>query len=284
MELNRKIDLAIKLLQSIPQDGPIELSYSGGKDSDVILELAKMAGIPFEAIYKMTTIDPPGTIKHCKDQGVTIFKPKTTFSHLLETKGMPSRFRRFCCSDLKEYKVYDRAIQGIRRCESIKRAKRYNEPEECRVYPNKQKVRIYFPILEWTDADVEKFIKMRNIKCAPVYYDESGNFHVERRLGCIGCPLKSDVGLSDYEKYPKLLKVHIKAYQKYLDSNKDNKFPKFLNGSAYNGFFYRLFCRSTEEYIMRIGGAYSPTRRLMQNNSWNNILALNFNYGFNSAN
>ena len=54
MDLNRKIELAIKLLQSIPQDGPIELSYSGGKDSDVILELAKMAGIPFEAIYKNT--------------------------------------------------------------------------------------------------------------------------------------------------------------------------------------------------------------------------------------
>ena len=35
MQLNHKIELAIKLLQSIPQDGPIELSYSGGKDSDV---------------------------------------------------------------------------------------------------------------------------------------------------------------------------------------------------------------------------------------------------------
>ena len=42
-DLNKKIDFAIKLLQSIPQDGPIELSYSGGKDSDVILELARMS-------------------------------------------------------------------------------------------------------------------------------------------------------------------------------------------------------------------------------------------------
>ena len=52
MDYKRKIDFAIKLLRSIPQDGPIELSYSGGKDSDVILELVRMAGIPFEAIYK----------------------------------------------------------------------------------------------------------------------------------------------------------------------------------------------------------------------------------------
>ena len=43
--IEKKIDQAIKLLQSIPQDGPIELCYSTGKDSDVILELAKMADV-----------------------------------------------------------------------------------------------------------------------------------------------------------------------------------------------------------------------------------------------
>ena len=35
-ELQKKVDFAIKLLQSIPQDGDIEISYSGGKDSDVM--------------------------------------------------------------------------------------------------------------------------------------------------------------------------------------------------------------------------------------------------------
>lgn len=36
-ELEHKVDLAIRLLSSIPQDCEIELSYSGGKDSDVII-------------------------------------------------------------------------------------------------------------------------------------------------------------------------------------------------------------------------------------------------------
>ena len=63
-DYQKKVARAIRLLKSIPQDGDIEVSYSGGKDSDVILELAKMAGIKFRAIYKNTTIDPPGTIKH----------------------------------------------------------------------------------------------------------------------------------------------------------------------------------------------------------------------------
>ena len=69
-DYEKKVDFALKLLRSIPQDGEIEISYSGGKDSDVILELAKMAGIPYRAIYKNTTIDPPWTIKHCKGKGV----------------------------------------------------------------------------------------------------------------------------------------------------------------------------------------------------------------------
>lgn len=50
--LNKKIQQAIKLLQSIPSHNgePIEIAYSGGKDSDVILELARMAKINFKAI------------------------------------------------------------------------------------------------------------------------------------------------------------------------------------------------------------------------------------------
>lgn len=262
MDLSKKIDFAIRLLQSIPQDGPIELSYSGGKDSDVILELAKMSGIPFEPIYKNTTIDPPGTIQHCKDNGVTIVPPKKTFLQVMAERGMPSRFRRFCCSELKEYKIHDRAIQGIRRSESTKRAKRYKEPEECRVYNSKEKVRVYFPILEWTDEDVETFIKERNIRCAPVYYDENGKFHVERRLGCIGCPLKSNVGLSDFVKYPKMLKAQIRAYQNYLDAHPDRKFYKEIDGSAYNGFYYRLFCKTHDDYINAMNPGMFPEAQL----------------------
>lgn len=248
MDYKKKIESAIKLLRSIPQDGPIELCYSGGKDSDVILELAKMAGVPVVPIYKQTSIDPPGTTAHAKEMGVEIRRPKETFFQLVERKGNPSRFKRFCCEILKEYKIYDRAIVGVRKSESVKRAKRYKEPELCRVFPKGEKCRQYFPILEWTDEDVERFIKDRGIKCAPVYYDEDGNFHVERRLGCIGCPLKSDNGLADFKRYPKFLLAQMKAYQKYLDRHQNSAWYKKIGGSACNTFFYYLFTKSDEEY------------------------------------
>ncbi len=111
--LQHKVDFAIKLLRSIPQDGEIEVSFSGGKDSEVILELAKMAKIPYRAIYKNTTCDPPGTIAHCKSKGVEVLAPTINFFDLVKHAGMPTRFRRICCFYLKEYKVLDRAVQGI---------------------------------------------------------------------------------------------------------------------------------------------------------------------------
>ena len=57
-ELQRKVDRAVKLIQQAGRDAIPEVAYSGGKDSDVILELARMAGIKYRAIYKNTTIDP----------------------------------------------------------------------------------------------------------------------------------------------------------------------------------------------------------------------------------
>lgn len=174
-EIKEKADFAIRLLQSAQKGHPnetIEVSYSGGKDSDVILRLAQMSGIKFEAIYKDTTIDPPGTIKHCRENGVTILRPKETFFQLIERKGFPTRRVRFCCDKLKEYKVKDVAVQGIRRSESVKRFKMYHEPQICRIYgKNKQnRVSIFLPILEWTDQDIAQFIEYQQIRCHPLYY------------------------------------------------------------------------------------------------------------------
>lgn len=246
MDYKRKIDFAIWLLRNIPQDGPIEISYSGGKDSDVILELARMAGIPHEAIYKQTTIDPPGTTAHAKEQGATIIRPKMSFLQLVEKYGMPTRFTRFCCSFLKEYKVYDRAVQGIRRSESTKRAERYKEPEDCRVYNDGGKVRRYLPILEWNDEDVARFIEERGIKCAPAYYDEQGAFHVERRLGCIGCPMATEWKRREqYAEYPKLLKALIQRVNIFYETHGGCRdFP-----DVYHKFFCDLFFRRRNEYL-----------------------------------
>ena len=163
---------------------------------------------------------------------------------------------------MKEYKVYDRAIQGIRRSESVKRAARYKEPEYCRTYPKGEKARIYLPILEWTNEDVAQFIKDRAIHCAPIYYDRGGQFHVERRLGCIGCPLAADNGKGDFVKYPKMLKRIVHSVKIYLDSHKDSKAYEYFDGNAYNLVFKRLFCTNTEEYVNLVSGGLFPEQAI----------------------
>lgn len=257
--LQKKVDFAIRLLRSIPtEDGPVEISYSGGKDSDVILELAKMAGVSYRAIYKNTTIDPPGTIKHCKENGVEVLAPKFNFFDLVKKKGVPTRRARFCCENLKEYKVLDRAVHGIRRSESSARAKRYSEPTVCRLYGSKKNhVEVFLPILEWTDGDVAEFIAERGIKCHPLYYDEHGNFHVERRLGCIGCPMRSDNGKSDFLKYPKILKRLVASAQIFIDAHPGcSSKKKFYN--AYNLIFHNLFCKTYGQYSNMVNGGMFP--------------------------
>lgn len=246
-DLQKKIDRAIKLIQNaskIASDNgcpKIEVAYSGGKDSDVILELTKMANVPYRAIYKNTTIDPPSTIKHAIEMGAEVLRPKYRFFELVRQMGLPMRHSRFCCRYLKEYKVLDYVIVGVRRDESRQRKERYKEPEICRVYNKKEKVRQYFPILDWDAKDVEDFIKERNIRCAPIYYDEKGNFHVERRLGCMCCPLASkNKRIAQFKKYPNMVKAYIRAGKEWMKTHQNTSSAKQYS-SIYEKFVRDVF-------------------------------------------
>ena len=245
---SKKIDRAIKLIQSGAEmaakvNQPIEVAYSGGKDSDVILELTRMAGVNYRAIYKNTTIDPPGTIAHAISQGAEIRRPEKSFLEILSTKGYPNRFMRFCCSELKEYHVLDYAVLGIRREESRKRNERYKEPEECRVYSKGVKTRLYFPILDWSLQDVADFVTERKIKLAPIYYDENGKIDFTRRLGCLCCPLASrKKRIHEFHKYPGMVKLYIRGGE-ILCSHPNNRATKDRFGNnPFKMFIYDVFC------------------------------------------
>lgn len=259
-ELQKKIDAAIRLLQTMSDSygDVLEIAYSGGKDSDVILQLAKEAGINFRAIYKNTTIDPPGTIMHVKEMGVEIVQPKKyTFRQLIAKKGMPNRYSRFCCAELKEYKILDKVIIGVRREESRKRAGLYKEPTICRVYSKYERVEQIMPILEWTTQDVAEFIEDRKIKCAPVYYDEHGKFHPERRLGCMCCPLASTKKrIEEFKKYPGMVKLYIKAEQEFLDSHKDSTYARYHSGDAIECFVHDVFFPGSHKWYIVSNGMF----------------------------
>ena len=248
-ELEKKIEQAIRLLKFADVSAkikvqPVEIAYSGGKDSDVILELAKMSGIEYRAIYKATTLDPPHTIAHARSKGVEVIFPKKKFADIIEKNGLPTDKHRCCCKYFKEYKVLDVVVMGVRRSESIKRRKRYKEPTECRVYgkSKKQRAEVFYPILDWNIRDVAEFVKERNIQCHELYYDNKGNFHPERRLGCIGCPLKSPrLRIIDFKKYPNLLKLYVNRGKLYFENHPHTKTYKKYNGDICRCMVHLLF-------------------------------------------
>lgn len=255
--LNDKIQSAIRILklaekQAAVYSEPVEIAYSGGKDSDVLLQLAKMAGINFCAYYKNTTIDPPGTIQHVRNNGVTIVKPKYSFLELVKQKGFPSMFRRFCCSFLKEYKILNVCAIGVRAAESPRRANLYTTFESCRVYSKNERVKQYYPIFDWQLSDVAEFCKVYNITLAPHYYTADGTPDFTRRLGCMGCPLKSDRGIADFKAHPALLRAILRAGENYITTHTLSKF----DNNPYNAFVCNVFFRSYESFRLATKGGF----------------------------
>lgn len=206
METQDKIKQAIKFMQAVNSQHNCALAFSSGKDSVVLDFLAKEAKIEVRRFHNVTTIDPPGTISFAVKHQCDIVRPKLTFLDLVEKKGFPTMFKRFCCKELKEKYYADYAFFGVRRDESVRRSKCYTGFDDIYYYTKKKFTNRFFPLVNFTDEDIEYCVNHYNLECHPDYYDHNGKFCVNRRLGCIGCPLQSDRGKKDFLEYPILLK------------------------------------------------------------------------------
>lgn len=116
---------------------PLIITYSGGKDSDVMLHLADSCLRPteFEVLNSHTTVDAPETVYHIrkvferlKSKGI-----KATIRYPIDENGEfismwklivkkqmpPKRLARYCCSVLKETSTQNRLVAlGVREAES----------------------------------------------------------------------------------------------------------------------------------------------------------------------
>ena len=246
-DTKRKEIQSIALMKSVCKNNLCEMAYSGGKDSDVLLFLCKKANINFKAVYKCTTIDPKGTIKHAKENGAIIKKQPLNFFGLIKQKGTPTRKSRFCCEYFKEGKseFSNICLIGVRKAESTARNKRYKEPTECRTYKEGTQKNIY-PLLYWSDENIKEYIIFYKIKLHALYYDGNGNLDIKKRLGCIGCPLQSQKKrIKGYKENKYILKSTLKALQYFFDNSKSkNK----IFSSAYDKMLCELFYKSKKDF------------------------------------
>ena len=157
-----KLEHSIDLLQKAEklalmydkQDG-FYLAFSGGKDSQALYHVAKMAGVKFKGHMSLTSVDPPQVIRFVKKQypDVELIKPKMSmFDKAIEMGILPTMRVRWCCAQFKESAGAGKVtLIGVRAAESARRAKR-NEVEV--------KSRKFSGDLEgfdaWSQAEIEK--------------------------------------------------------------------------------------------------------------------------------
>ena len=136
-----KVQRAIDRLKSFEPEEGYFLAFSGGKDSQCIYHLAKMAGVKFDAHYSVTTVDPPELMRFIKKEYPDVIwdykywpddpkynlpsgkRRQVTMWNLIANHTIPpTRKVRYCCSALKETSGGGRlVVTGVRWDESINR-------------------------------------------------------------------------------------------------------------------------------------------------------------------
>ena len=138
-ELEQKVQKSIERLQNFrPRDGsPMYLAFSGGKDSCVCKALLDMAKVPYDAVYRVTSVDPPELVRFIKNKHPDVVrevpryaenykneklagKPITMWNLVPEKLMPPTRVVRYCCESGGDGRM---TVTGVRWAESVNRAK-----------------------------------------------------------------------------------------------------------------------------------------------------------------
>ncbi len=266
MKGNIKMDLENKAIERLRMASemslhhyglPLICTYSGGKDSDVMLELFKRSGIPFEVYNSHTTADAPQTVYHIREvfrklelQGIKCdidyHRQKNgiaiTMWNLIPRKLLPpTRIMRYCCSELKESGCRNRIIAtGVRWGESISRRNR--ESFEVIGSTKKGKVLVSDSKMLLSDNDDRrKLFERCEMKAKTVVnplidwldndiWEFINQEHVEvnklyrcgyERVGCIGCPMAGKKKRKkEFSDFPAYKVAYINAFEKMLGVRK----------------------------------------------------------------
>ena len=247
-------------------DMPLVVQYSGGKDSDVILQLAKESGVPFRVTHNLTTADPPDNVYYIRrvfaalrEEGIDcrINVPRRSLWKIMrETLVIPSRIMRVCCSELKERKMPDAPyiVTGVRWAESAgRRAKSGIAMVYTASHANGggERSAAAAGLLTTDDASSRRLFEqcqMRGVRMLNPIIDWSNDDvwdylhsrHIEgnplykegwTRIGCVGCPLASRRAREiAFARYPKLYKAWHDASAYVIERRKEMGNPMFLAG------------------------------------------------------
>ncbi len=221
VSLREKVRHSIAELQAYQPANEYYGCFSGGKDSVVIKELARLAGSRVTWHYNVTTIDPPEVHRFIRRTHLDVIwnYPKYHFFKLLADRhGYPLRRTRWCCAEFKEGNGNEPGavkITGIRAAESPKRAATW-KPFTRWISQNQAMASwVLNPILYWSDTDVWQFIRNRQLPYCKLY-DEGW-----KRLGCIGCPMGGAAQVRrEFARWPQYERAWRRAFHRLWERRK----------------------------------------------------------------
>lgn len=198
----RRIQVAAHIAERYGET--MTVCFSGGKDSQVMLHLFERAGVPFHAVYNVTTIDHPANVNFIRKNypQVEFVHPPLNFWQLIEKKKtMPTMCKRFCCEHLKEYYGIGLIAIGARREESRKRSQ-YQVVEK----HSRQRGKVmFYPIIDWLEWEVWQYIEDNGLPVNPCY-------DFGRRVGCMVCPYAPTKQLiATFNEFPNLKRKMLKT-------------------------------------------------------------------------
>ena len=173
--------------------------FSGGKDSIVIKELARLAGVKASWHYNVTTVDPPELVRFIVEHhpDVERIHPGTRMFDEIPKRGLPTRRIRWCCEVFKESRSPSGAtlLMGVRAAESARRAAMWSDV----TYHRRTKSNCVLPIFRWSDDHVWEFVHVQHLPYCSLY-DEGF-----QRLGCVGCPMAGEKSRAiEFARWPRI--------------------------------------------------------------------------------
>jgi len=233
-----KEQIAIGRMKAFEPSEGYHLAFSGGKDSIVLLHLAKRAGIKYDAHFNVTSVDPPELMRFIKKEypEVKWDKPAMTMFQIIRQRAFPTSKCRVCCEILKERGGEGRRIlTGIRWAESRKRSLRKPEKfpkagdgaawvEHCRTGKGTTYVH---PIIDWSDEEVWQYIRNYKVPYCCLY-DEGW-----KRMGCIMCPQGRPAKMrKEAARWPHAAAAYQRAFRYLWESKHEERpfYQKFKDG------------------------------------------------------